>query len=138
MIFLICLLNIIAEMIFNKRCLIYAMDCSPFIFISTISVFYLFKSFTFQSRWINYFSSSILAVYLLDGLRLFLDTHMFHLSTMKVHPLMGLLLFVEVISTFFFAIAIDKTRILLLGSLENKIINKVITSYKWLYSKIIL
>ena len=53
----ICLLNITLSYILRKQSYIYSLDCSPLILISAISVFYLFKSFTFQKKWINYISS---------------------------------------------------------------------------------
>lgn len=108
---------------------IYAMDCSPFILISAISVFYLFKSFTIQSPFINYIASSILAVYLLDGIRIPIDKHLVQLSQFANSPMLALYITVVVLLTFTLAILIDKARGWLFTRLENKLINLTIKYY---------
>lgn len=130
---IICTLNIIAERILGKKVYVYAMDCSPFILFSSIIIFYLFKSFNFQKKWINYLSSSILAVYLLDGLRLPIDKHLFLLNTMGDKNFMFIWLLLEIIAVFFCATIIDKIRILSLSNIENKTIKIILKTYELLY-----
>ena len=78
--FVLCSLNILVGYLFNKKCLIYSMDCSPFILLSSIAIFILFKSIIFYSKSINYIASSVLAVYLLGGIRFFIDKHLINLD----------------------------------------------------------
>lgn len=131
---IILILNLSASAILNKRVTIYAMDCSPFILISAISVFYLFKSFTFQSRFINYISSSILAVYLLGGIRILIDNYLIRLTQYANSHMLAVYLIAEVLLTFIVAIIIDKVRELLFRRLEDKLINLTIKCYAQLQS----
>lgn len=127
---IILILNLSISAIMNKRISIYAMDCSPFILISGISVFYLFKSFTFQSRFINYVSSSILAVYLLDGLRISIDNHFIQLIQYANSTILPIYVLIVVLLTFTLAILIDKARKLLFARWEDKLINLTIKCYE--------
>lgn len=127
---IILILNLSISAILNKRLSIYAMDCSPFILISAISIFYLFKSFTFQSPFINYVASSILAVYLLDRIRIPIDNHLIQLTQYANNPMLILYIIVVVLLTFTMAILIDKIRELLLTRLEDKLINRTIKCYE--------
>lgn len=55
-------------------------DCSPFMFISAICVFYLFKGFKIQSNVVNKISSETLSIYLLERIRIPIDNWLFHLK----------------------------------------------------------
>ena len=46
---------------------------SPTIIVASVASLYLFKSFTFRSRAVNYISASVLAIYLLDWLKPTID-----------------------------------------------------------------
>lgn len=126
---IICSLNIGMGFLLKKPCSIYALDCSPFILTSAISVFYLFKSFVFQSKLINYLASSTIAVYLLDGLRLFVDSHIIHLHIYSNSNQLLFLLTTEVVLVFTMSIFIDKLRIFLLGKWEENTINWILQHY---------
>lgn len=132
---LINLLNFIIGYIFHKRCTIYSMDCSPFILISAISIFYLFKSFTFKSNIINYISSSIIAVYLLDSTRLLWDYYVFKLANHANSYYMIVYLAMEVFITFTASIFIDKIRLYFLGKIEQKLIQRTINLSIILYKR---
>ena len=129
---IICTLNFFAEKILGKRVCVYGMDCSPFILFSSIIIFYIFKSFTFQKKWINYISSSVLSVYLLDELRLTIDKHLFQLNTMGDNKFMFIWWLLEIITVFFCAIIIDKIRIFSLSNIENKTIKTILKTYELL------
>jgi len=123
---LIVLLNLLVGYIFKKPCSIYSMDCSPLILMSALSVFYLFKSLSFSSSLVNYISSSVLAVYLLDGMRLAVNSHIISWSDKGEEWDCGLYLIMGVFITFLIAIAIDKVRILIFGFIEKRLINIIL------------
>lgn len=122
---LACAANYMVGKLFGRDCFIYFMDCSPFIFVMSILTFYYFKSYTFYSKTINYIASSVLAVYLLDGTRLFWNEKLFHLSEYSQDNAMLLLLLLEVTTVFIFAVTIDKIRIVLFQNIERKLINSI-------------
>ncbi len=126
----ICLLNIMLSNILGKQSYIFSLDCSPLILISAISVFYLFKSFTFQKKWINYISSSVLAVYLLDGIRIAISEHITHLEQYSSNPYLIICLCATISITFICSITIDKLRIAILGPAETKLIQIIQTQCK--------
>ena len=123
---ILCLLNIIVGSLFDKKCLIYSLDCSPFILVSSVGIFFFFKSMNFYSKLINYLASSVLAVFLLDGIRIFFDKHLINLIQYSEDNLFVCVLLFEVILTFLVAIFIDKLRVFLLGKLETKIIHGIL------------
>lgn len=55
-------------------------DCSPFMYISSICVFFLFKGMNFQSNEVNVISSATLSIYLLEGSRIWVDRTFVNLS----------------------------------------------------------
>ena len=131
------ILNYILSAIFNKPAIymLYS-DCSIFIYISSISIFYLFKSFPFQSNWINYLSSSVLTVFLLDELRVFLDNQFIHLSDYATSYSFVVYWILLALFTFFVCIAIDKIRILLFTKTENYMIRVIIRISNYVYLKL--
>lgn len=131
---ILCLLNIIIGYLFHKKCLIFAYDCSPFILISSIAIFSFFRSINFYSKFINYIASSVLAVYLLDGMRVLIDKHLINLNQYIKSDLLIIALIIEVTLTFIIAIFIDKIRNLTLGKIEKKFINKIL-DLQFLYNK---
>lgn len=127
---LACAANYMVGKLFDRDCFIYFLDCSPFIFVMSILTFYYFKSYTFYSKTINYIASSVLAVYLLDGTRLFWNEKLFHLNEFSQDNAMLLLLLLEVSTVFIFAVIIDKIRIALFQSIERKLINSIQTTVR--------
>lgn len=125
--FFINVFNNTASYILNKSVGIYAMDCSPLILISSISVFYFFKSMKLKSEIINYISSSIIAVYLLDESRIFLDYYTFKINNYSNSTYLFLVVLTEVILFFIVAIVLDKIRLLLFNKLETNVIERLIT-----------
>lgn len=122
---LACAANYMVGKLFDRDCFIYFLDCSPFIFVMSILTFYYFKSYTFYSKTINFIASSVLAVYLLDGTRLFWNEKLFHLKEFSQDNAMLLLLLLEVSTVFIFAVTIDKIRIALFQSIERKLIKSI-------------
>ena len=90
---------------------------SPLILGAVVSVFYLFKSFNFKSKIVNYISASVLAVYLLDGLKPAVDNY-FQVYTFVLYVTM------ETVTIFLVAILIDKIHVLF-GKAEDYIIDKM-------------
>lgn len=125
----ICTLNTLLSYIMHRQLYVYSLDCSPFILVSAISVFYLFKSFVFQKRWVNYIASSILAVYLLDGLRGVADRRIVHLERYADSGILPAAVLAVMLLTFCCAIAIDKMRIALFGTAEAKLIKTILKGY---------
>lgn len=123
---ILCLLNIIVGSLFNKKCMIYSLDCSPFILLSSIAIFFFFKSMNFYSKTINYIASSVLAVYLLGGIRFFIDKYFVCLDQYLIDNILVFMLLLEVFLTFIAAIFIDKLRVLFLGKFEKIIINGIL------------
>ena len=117
-------LNVSASFLFHKPIGTYAMDCSTLILVASVLLFYLFKSLTFQSQIVNYVSSSVIAVYLLDGIRIFLNNELFHIAQFSTSYWLPAIIVAEAFCLFIIAIFIDKIRILILGRVENKILEK--------------
>lgn len=115
------ILNISLSFFFNKTCSVFALDCSPFILFEAVCIFYLFKYFTFSSKFINYLAASVLAIFLLDGMRPFYNQISFNLSSQADSPFLIPLIFVETLSFCFLAIIIDKARSLLFSKTDQKI-----------------
>lgn len=128
---LINVINMSLEHILHKPCHIWSMDCSPLILGSAIAVFFIFQELTFQSRIINWLSSSVLAVFLLDALRIWVNGFL-HVEQYSNEPYFILLLLCLIFSTFALATAIDKVRILVLGRVEQKCVNVVIEAFELL------
>lgn len=131
--------NISMEHLMHKPCKVLALDCSPLILGSAVCAFYYFKSLHFHSQIINRISVSILAVYLLDGMRILVNKWiLIHLHANDVFLFVYLLALVS--ATFCIAIIIDHIRILLLGKLESKTIDIIsdglIKAKKYVDSKI--
>ena len=99
---------------------------SPTILIASVSFFFLFKSFSVQSCIVNYISSSVLAVYLLDQLRPTIDRFIcvyHHTQDSNFAIWVG----GEVLTIFCVAIIIDKIRIHLLYKPEGLITNYLVS-----------
>ena len=116
--------NISMEHLMHKPCKVLALDCSPLILGSAISMFYLFRSFCFHSKLINSISVSVLAVFLLDGLRTWTNNYI-HIEEFAGSNNLVIALLCLVTVTFVLALIIDKVRILLLGGVEQKMLNKL-------------
>lgn len=116
--------NISMEHLMHKPCKVLALDCSPLILGSAISMFYLFRSFRFHSKLINSISASVLAVFLLDGLRTWTNNYI-HIEKFAGSNNLVIALLCLVTVTFVLALIIDKVRILLLGGVEQRMLNKL-------------
>lgn len=119
-------LNYIVELIGGKNYAFYARDYSIFILISSISVFYIFKSFNIQSKFVNNIAKSVLGIYLLNKLYIFLDHHVFHLKAYVFSNLLIIYLGGQIVVTFVVTVVIDKMRVMLFDKIENGIIMKIV------------
>lgn len=103
-------LNFTFSYIFGRKFLLFASDCNPFIFISGVSLFYLFKSFYYQIKMIDFVAKSTLVVYLLQSsLREIVDSFGFHLASRSEDLQFVLYFFIEVVVVYLIAILLDKT-----------------------------
>lgn len=82
------------------------------------------KTWRLQSTFINGLASSVLAIYLLDGLGYFFDRHLFHLSTFRESTIFPVILLSEVVCVLLVAVCLDKMRAALLTSLETRFLQK--------------
>lgn len=114
--------NIGMEHLLHKSCRVLALDCSPFILGSAICAFYMFKTLCFHSKSINNISSSVLAVFLLDGLRQWMNNYI-HIENYATSHGLIIALLTLVFSTFAFSVIMDKVRILLLVKFENRLLD---------------
>ena len=128
-------LNLMIHLFLNRTDKIFAMDNSPFILLSSLSIFYFFKSISFSNQVVNWVASSVLAVFLLDGLRAYVDRFI-NVQAYGTHDMLILYIVLEVICVFVISLLIDKLRILLLGKLENRVISEIvgIANIIWLKS----
>ena len=116
--------NIGVEHLMHRPCKVLALDCSPLILGSAISVFYIFRSFFFHSKLVNWISSSVFAIYLLEGLRIWINNYI-HIEEYADSNKLAIALLCLVTLTFVCALFIDKVRILLFGGFEQKLLNKL-------------
>lgn len=94
-------------------------DNSPLILCSAVAIFHFFGTLRFESRGVNFVSGSVLAMYLLDGLRpllvpLFAPGTATH--SLSYFPRMAGLTLVLMLC----ALVIDRARMFLLGSVEKR------------------
>lgn len=115
------LLNMLGTWLFNKRCAIFRFDCSPFTLLSSLSVFYLFKSWNYHSRIINWLSSSVFAFYLLSNIYYYFDAQYVNLPGYTTDNRFVFYLFLLVIAAWIFSLVVDKT----LGLIINWILTKI-------------
>lgn len=115
------LLNMLGTWLFNKRCAIFRFDCSPFTLLSSLSVFYLFKSWNYHSRIINWLSSSVFAFYLLSNIYYYFDAQYVNLPGYTTDNRFVVYLFLLVIAACIFSLVIDKT----LGTVINWVLTKI-------------
>lgn len=108
---------------------------SPTIIIASVASLYLFKSFTFRSRTINYISASVLAIYLLDWMKPTIDRYIEVYQHTK-DPDFIVYLIVEVCAIAIVALVIDKIRIHLLYKPEAWITNKLVAICEVVNSRI--
>ncbi|NBB31615.1 acyltransferase family protein [Cellulophaga sp. BC115SP] len=119
-------LNNVASYFLKKNIVIYSMDCSPFILVNALILFLIFSNRkSYHSRIINYFSSSVVAVYLLDGARLSIDKWTVNLGSLKGSEITIWYIILEVIIAFVIFMFFDKLRVYFLAKLEFLIINNV-------------
>ncbi|WP_394902514.1 acyltransferase family protein [Bacteroides xylanisolvens] len=126
LIILIVALNVTISFIFHRECRIFSMDCSPLILFSSLCVFFFFKGLTMKSKLVNNIAASVLAVYLLDNLRLYVSDHILNITFYAESDSFILYLIVFVLVVFVLGIVIDKIRIFVCGKCESYIIEKII------------
>lgn len=119
--FTVLLLNMLGTWLFNKRCVIFRLDCSPFMLLSSLSVFYLFKSWNYHSRLINWLASSVFAFYLLGNIYYYFDAQYVGLSSYSTDDKFAMYLFFLVIAAWIFSLIVDKT----LGTVVSWILTKI-------------
>lgn len=127
---LIVMLNVTISYVFHKECRIFSVDCSPLVLFSSLCVFFFFKGLALKSRLVNSIAASVLAVYLLDNLRLYVSDHIFDITLYAESNFFLLYLMVFVIIVFVLGIVIDKIRVFVCGKCENYIIKKSISILK--------
>ena len=113
----------------------FAIDSSCFIFISALSFFFLFKSFSISNKIINWIASSVLSMYLLNDMLKFFDRFIC-LDIHKNSPALIAFILCEVLCVMLFALVVDKLRILLLSKIENKTIAAIVNVLKRLFNKL--
>lgn len=101
------------------------MDNSPFILLSSLSIFYFFKSLSFSNQIVNWVASSVLAVFLLDGIRTYVDKFI-DVASYSTDCMLIFYISLEASSVFLFALLVDKLRILLFGKMEDVVILKIV------------
>ena len=111
----------------------FSMDCSPFMLIGSLCVFYLFKSFTFQNLTINWMASSVLAVYLCDGMRYYLDRY-FLVSSYSESSWWVVVVLCETLGVVVLALITDKIRLIIFKKVEQYICNNVAQYLHFIYS----
>lgn len=99
---------------------------SPTIIVASVASLYIFKSFTFRSRAINYISVSVLAIYLLDGLKPTIDRYIEVYKYTQATDFVVYLL-MEVSAIALVAFTIDKFRIHLLAKPEAWVTSKLVS-----------
>lgn len=115
------LLNMLGYYLFHKRCVIFSFDCSPLAIMSSVCIFYLFKSWNFTSKAINWFSSSVFAFYILSYIFHYFNSKFVHLSDYSYDYSFVVYLMVLVLMSWVFSLLIDKT----LGKIMAKLLAKV-------------
>lgn len=123
------LFNLFITILLGRECRILAMDCSPLILFSSIILLYIFKNLKFHSRFINFIAKSVLAVYLLDGLRPWVNSfYKLHENAQSNNLIVNLLIFSIIMMVL--SVIIDKTRHYIFGRMEQAGINRLIIIIK--------
>ena len=117
----IIVLNLFGTWLLNAHCGIFKDDCSPLILISALSIFFLFKSWTLHSKMINNIASSVLAVYVLSNIYIFLDREFIHLSRFSADNRFFIYTMYLVGVSVVFSFLIDKT----IGTIIKKLLDKI-------------
>lgn len=102
-------LNITVSKIMNQECVYFNFDCSPLILCSSLCVFFLFKSWHFNSSWVNVISSSVFTFYLFSNMYYWIDSNYIHLATFSANPIFFVLLLTEVFIIAMVSLIVDKT-----------------------------
>ena len=130
----ISLFNLLITELLDRECRILAMDCSPLILFSSIILLYIFKNFKFHSKFINFIAKSVLAVYLLDGLRPWVNSF-YKLQKSAQSNSLIVDLFIFSIIMIVLSVIIDKTRHYIFGKVEKAGIDRLIIVVKSLFGK---
>lgn len=104
---LIIALNVSGTVIFGKKCVIFALDCSPFILVSSICIFLIFQSFQYYVGVINVIAKSVLGVYVMSSLSIYIGKHYFSISNYSSDALFPVMVLGVVFVTFVSCVIID-------------------------------
>ena len=77
------ILVLLASHFMHQRFFYYSYDCSFTILIQSLLLFYIAKSCIFHNSIINYLSSSVFAIYVLNYAYEFVDRNIFHITTLS-------------------------------------------------------
>ena len=106
---LILSLNATCTYLFHQRFVLFRLDYCTLMLFSALSVFYLFKTFSFYSFTINYISSSVLAIYLLSNIFYFFNYRYVKLENYSGNDAFALYLLLLIGVSFLIPLIIDKT-----------------------------
>lgn len=124
--FMIFILNMIVSKIIHADCSLFIFDCSPFILLSSLCIFYLFKSWSFSNRFINWISSSVLAFYLIGNIYQFIDNKWAHLATFSASSSFYIVVIVMSFAIWILALIVDNT----IGKLLNLSVGRIVAKYQ--------
>ena len=141
-VFLLCSLSIIflnsmIHQILHRPDNIFAMDNSPFVLLSSLSIFYFFKSLSFSNQIVNWVASSVLTVFLLDGIRAYVDRFI-NVQAYGTHNMLILYIVLEVLVVFIVALIVDKLRIYLFGKMEDRLISRIVSIINKFWQQIVV
>ena len=123
---IILLLNMVGSTIIHDRCVYAGYDCSPISLMSSLCIFYLFKSWNFHNSFINWVAKSAFAVYLLSNIYFFIDDKYIHLVNYSNQTKFSLYLLILLVLSWIFSLIIDKT----IGVLINKGVSSFVDKAK--------
>ena len=102
-------LNMFCSWLFQRHFVIFALDCCPLTLLSSLCVFYLFKSWNYHNKAINWVATSVFAFYLLSNIYYFLDAKWVHLRDFSTESCFGIYLLGLVVAAWLFSLFVDKT-----------------------------
>ncbi len=123
---IILLLNMAGSTVIHDKCVYAGYDCNPLSLLSSLCVFYLFKSWSFHNSVINWIAKSAFAVYLLSNIYFFIDEKYVHLDNYSNDTRFSLYLVILIVLSWIFSLLIDKT----LGVMINKGVSVLVDKIK--------
>lgn len=122
---IILVINMAGSMVIHGKCVYAGYDCSPLSLLSSLCVFYLFKSWSFHNTIINWIAKSAFAVYLLSNIYFFIDNKYVHLENNSNVPKFSLYLLLLLLLSWMFSLLIDKTLGTLIKQGVSSFVDKV-------------